>query len=249
MSLLSTPPNQPGEAPSPSSRRSDGIALDRRYLPRAEIIQDVYEKAKEHNFVVLSAPPSSGKTSLLQLLEDRLRKEKNTITAIALSVRTLTVEELLRQFSERGINSDGEARRKLQNTWLLIDDAQNAHDETFHRFWEMIAEDSGLYHSRGLYVIISATFHLMTSKSPVSFRSHIHADPSLPYSEAEELLNMHLSHWGNEYDAWICLKDQLFGTFQARQPRKQVSHWCPHGGNPGIGRDTPRKRIQRGESD
>ena len=90
---LSTPvqtPRQAGTPPSPSLK-TDGIALDRPHLGRERVVQEIFETALEKQFVVLKSPAATGKTSLLQLLEQALKvrgaKKKARMSSHPISYR------------------------------------------------------------------------------------------------------------------------------------------------------------------
>ena len=77
MSLTSPPllNKQTTKIPSPL-RKPDGISLDKEHLPRFSTVQVLYETTKRTNFVVLSSPASTGKTSLLQLLTESSQRRQ-----------------------------------------------------------------------------------------------------------------------------------------------------------------------------
>ena len=202
-----SPKKNPGEPPSPS-RKLDGIDLGKQHLSRSDTLQRIYEAAKGNQYVVLGSPPATGKTSLLQLLQQSLKTEKGA-NVIRFPVRSKPADVLVQKLAEKGITDDEEAMQKLQNTWLLIDDAQNAYDPAYSGFWEMIVKDGSVFCAKGLFVVIAATYDLNTSLSPVSFGSMIHVDPNLSLPEAEALVEMHLDHW--DFAEWRVFGEQILG--------------------------------------
>ena len=209
MSLFSPPPKKQGEAPSPT-RKPDGISLDGQHLPRDNAVQDIYDKAKRNHFVVLGSPPSTGKTSLLQLLKSRLENEKGAkVINYPIRPTSSDVLTLVKELAEKGITSDQKELNQLQNTWLLIDDAQNAYAKHYNKFWEIVVKDGSASDSKGLFVVIAATYDLTTYTSPVNFKILQHVDPNICRSEGENLMQMHLDHWRHPFSGWVGLRDQV----------------------------------------
>lgn len=69
---------------------------------------------QESSFVVLGSPPSTGKTSLLELLLNSLeRKEANVIRC---PIRSDDLAELIKDLADEGITKDGNVLKKLKNT-------------------------------------------------------------------------------------------------------------------------------------
>ncbi|CAB9507523.1 expressed unknown protein [Seminavis robusta] len=154
MSLLKSPVASSAKSTAPSpTRKPDGIHLDKRHLPRVATLQRIYKYAKKSSFVVLGSPPSTGKTSLLELLHNSLElKEANVIRY---PIRSDDPVELIKDLADKGITKDRNALKKLKNTWLLIDDAQNAYDKKFNKFWEIVVKDGSAASSKGLFVVIA----------------------------------------------------------------------------------------------
>ena len=200
-----SPKKNPGEPPS-TFRKLDGIDLGKQHLSRCDTLQRIYEAAKENQYVVLGSPPATGKTSLLQLLQKSLSEKGANV--IRFPIRS-EADALVKNLAENGITANEEVMQKLKNTWLLIDDAQNAYDLAYNKFWEIIVKDGSAFCAKGLFVVIAATYDLNTAPSPVSFGSMTHVDPNLSLTEAEALVEMHLDHWN--FAKWHVYGEQILG--------------------------------------
>ena len=64
---------------------------------------------------------------------------------------------MLRERLEReGIHDDMRKLRKLQNTWLLLDDAQNSYDKQYDPFWQFVVKSISAAGVGGnLFVVIA----------------------------------------------------------------------------------------------
>ena len=115
--------------------------------------------------------------------------------------RLYTVESFMGRLAEEGIELS--KLKKVKNTWLLLDDAQNAYDREFDPVWHfVIKEIGGAGVDDELFVVIAATYDLSTPESPADFRSLEHIDPNVTEEEARELFHMHaevweVTHWEN----------------------------------------------------
>jgi hypothetical protein len=190
-----------------TSRKVDGIYLDRKHIPRTKIVESIYAEALAKQFVVLRAPASTGKTSVLTLLGDELKKKKANV--INFSVRRIGIEKLLESLYDVGIPKQKDKLQALENTWLLLDDAQNAYTEDYQVFWEIVVKDVGAAGAKGLYVVIATTYNLSTPGSAVNFRALEHVDPNFSQQEANELIILHIEHWG--YQGWEQFNNTLLG--------------------------------------
>jgi len=154
----------------------------------------IYDTAKERQHVVIVSLATTGKTSLLQLLEKQLEEEKGaTVVQISMN-RAYTVKIFRLQEKESSCLSS----KKVKNTWLLLDDAQNAYDRKYDPVWHFIIKEiGGAGVDDDLFVVIAATYDLSTAESPADFRSLEHIDPNVTEEEAEALFDMHTEVWEN----------------------------------------------------
>ncbi|CAB9521841.1 expressed unknown protein [Seminavis robusta] len=181
------------ESQSPLSFQSDGITPRKAHLKRDETVDEIYEKALVHQHVVVGSPPSSGKTSLLQLLKLKLRGLANDPTPARINMTSdRSVEELMDDLRDYGITKKVKDLEKVKNTWILIDDAQNAFDEKFNPFWEFLVKHVASVDElkEELIVVIASTYDLNTPKSPVNFADLHHIEPNATEAEARELFNI-----------------------------------------------------------
>ena len=142
----------PPTLPSPSLK-NDGIALDRLHLPRNSVVDEIYNNAKSSQHVVIGSPAGTGKTSLIQLLRKKLKDEGATVVRLNMN-SAYSAKDYLEKLREKQIDPrDADALEGLQNTWLLLDDAQRAYAKEFDPFWESVVKDIGA-DAQGLFVII-----------------------------------------------------------------------------------------------
>ena len=171
-----------------------GIFPKKNHLPRASVVQQIYDTAKERQHVVIGSSAATGKTSLLQLLEKRLDEEQGaTVVRISMN-RMYTNESFMGRLAEEGIALS--KLKKVKNTWLLLDDAQNAYSRDFDPVWQfVIKEIGGAGVDDELFVVIAATYDLSIPESPADFRSLEHMDPNITEEEVRELFHMHAEVW------------------------------------------------------
>jgi hypothetical protein len=151
---------------------------------------------------VIGSSAATGKTSLLQLLKKRLDQEEEGANVVRINLNsTMTVQHLMEELAEYGIVQQMARLGEVKNTWLLLDDAQNAYDRKFDPFWQFVVKAiSSAGVDDNLFVVIAATYDLSTPESPVHFRTLEHVDPNLSEDEARELFKMHAEVLG--YQDW-----------------------------------------------
>jgi hypothetical protein len=189
--------------------KNDGISPDKNHLPRSEVVEEIYKAARSNQHVVIGSSAATGKTSLLQLLEKRLMEEEEGASVIRINMNsTDTADSLLQQLAEEGICKEVKKLRRVKNTWLLLDDAQNAYDRKFDPFWHFVVKGiAGAEVDENVFVIIAATYDLSTPESPADFRGLEHIDPNVTKEEATSLFNMHAEVWG--YGNWEAFRETL----------------------------------------
>lgn len=215
MTSLSTPSTSKRTDPQSPSLKTDGIQTDKNHLPREKVVQNIYNTAKRQQYVVIGSSAATGKTSLLQLLAIGL--EKKGATVVEMSILDRGTDHLFEFLDRAGIVNDKKELKKIKNTWLLMDDAQNAYSSRYAPFWQFVVKTiSSASVDNNLFVIIAATYDLSTTDSPVDFRSLEHIDPNISESEAVELFRMHAEVWG--YEDWKNYLETLtkIGKFEGR---------------------------------
>jgi predicted AAA+ superfamily ATPase len=173
--------------------KNDGIHPYSNHLPRSKVVEKIYETARSNQHVAIGSSAGTGKTSLLQLLEKRLNEEEGPIEIIVIYMnRSRTADCLLAQLARHGINhEDRHEVRQVKNTWLLLDDAQNAYDRKFDPFWQFVVKviaSAGVQDN--LFVVVAATYDLSTPESPADFHGLKHIDPNVTKEEATSLSSL-----------------------------------------------------------
>ena len=115
---------------------------------------------------------------------------------------TDTADSLLQQLAEEGICKEVKKLRSLENTWLLLDDAQNAYyDRKFDPFWHFVVEGiAGAGVEENLFVVVAATYDLSTPDSPADFSGLEHIEPNVKVEEVKALFAVHAQVWC--YENW-----------------------------------------------
>jgi hypothetical protein len=212
MASLSTPQvsrKRPDESQSPSLK-NDGISPQKNHLPRSEVVQQIYDTARDRQHVVIGSSAATGKTSLLQLLKKKLVEEEEGANVIRIHLNSsMTVQHLMELLTKNGISTDDLSElEQIKNTWLLLDDAQNAYDRKFDPFWQFVVKSiASAEVDDNLFVVIAATYNLSTPKSPADFRGLARIDPNVTEKEARELFQMHAEVWG--YKDWNTFRETL----------------------------------------
>ncbi|KAG7362001.1 hypothetical protein IV203_025667 [Nitzschia inconspicua] len=175
---------------------NDGVDFRGAYLRRRQVVAEIIDLTKRNNLLVIQAPPGTGKTSLTQLVKAQLDASGATVIRIALS-DFYSLDEFKADIKEYGISpSPVVVQQNLrENTWLLLDDAQNWYGEEYWGIWQFLIKQLPQVAQGRLFIIIAATYDLSTSRSPVHFGSLEHfTETAVSADEVSELFAMHLPH-------------------------------------------------------
>jgi len=196
------------QAPPSPVLKTDGISLRAPHLSRTDIVNEIISTARSKQHVVVGAPPATGKTALLQLVRESLLKGGAKVVDV--DIRNDGVDKLYSDVAAEGIVTQKSKLRELKNTWLLLDDSQNAYSTQYYPFWQFIVKTiQGLGDECDLRVIISTTYDLSTSTpiSPVQFSDLEHVHANISQDEAVELFNMFARVW--RYEDWRIYRQTL----------------------------------------
>ena len=187
------------------SLSDNGIQMDRDYLPRFSVVDEIVSTATKLRYVVLGSPAGTGKTSLLQLVHQKLEDDGAKVIRINMS-SLFDAGFYAQRLVTDGIDvTNPLAMEQIKDTWLLLDDAQRTYDRKYDPFWESIVKDISTVRRGGLHVVIAATYDLSTPKSPACFASLAHIAADIDEAGAKELLGMHfaaLAHENSQYGNW-----------------------------------------------
>ena len=189
-------------------------------LLREELVNKSMSMAREGRFLVVSSPPGTGKSSLLQLVKRKLSKEniENNGQTRGYSLRPSTRDapdfNLYDFVKERtGVSyKDSTVGGQLNNcseVWILVDDAQRLYGEKHKTFWEDAVKEKakGAFGERTkVIVVVAATYYLSNvGDSPVAFmhepRINLEA-MLLSRTEAKDLFNRRCMcpTWSNYFE-------------------------------------------------
>lgn len=158
--------NQRFEMPFPFRPLSEGIYLDFPHLSREELVENLYQMLIVSQFVLLSSPAGSGKTSLLTLFVNR-HPELNYVP-----IRFYHFEaDATDMLANHGIDvKEGKCvRQDDKATVFLLDDSQRQYSNI--NFWTALIKGVTSWMPKHIRFIISATHLLETDmpESPVAF--------------------------------------------------------------------------------
>jgi hypothetical protein len=201
----------------------DGVNLadPHSYLPRDQLVQEAIDMARLSGLLIVSSPPGTGKTSLIQLIIQNLAAD-NTRSCKGFILRPSQPGrsdfDLYKWVNERtGVSyyDDRTLKRDLETyseVWLLFDDAQKLYENKFHDFWEDVVKTRssiGFGDQTKVVVVVSATYYLTTgADSPVSFQNEQRIGMNallLSQSEASDLFDLR-----SLYPQWQACKATLF---------------------------------------
>mmetsp|Transcript_41206 Transcript_41206/g.46035 ORF Transcript_41206/g.46035 Transcript_41206/m.46035 type:complete len:217 (+) Transcript_41206:182-832(+) len=147
--------NSPGRKKARRGRKwdVDGINVDEpgTFIARKKLVARAIGLARESRFLVVGSPPGTGKTVLLQLIQEKLREENEANTSGKIrgyNLRPSQVHKNTDLFEyvakNTGVCLDeykltGKARDCSQ-VWLLFDDAQRLYGSKFFDFWEHVTK-------------------------------------------------------------------------------------------------------------
>nr|KAE8929728.1 hypothetical protein PF009_g20166 [Phytophthora fragariae] len=139
------------------------------HLPRDALVEKLHDAVLSTNFVLLSSPSGSGKTSLLTLFRDRYPEIH--CVAISLLNHSGPASQIL---SQHGI--DVSKRTCLLHDdgaifVVMLDDSQCQYDDM--PFWSLLIKGSSSWIPLNVRIVISTTHSLESEwpESPVDFRS------------------------------------------------------------------------------
>ncbi|CAB9523448.1 expressed unknown protein [Seminavis robusta] len=151
---------------------------------RLNVVDETIQLATSKSVCIIWSPPATGKTSLLDLLEDTLEtggvNSVKRLIMIEEAEATKNTEGLLKWLREElGVTKDlpgGYSElNPNKNTWILIDDAQLVYGEACRGFWLAVVKHLENSPVRNVYVAIAATYDLNSQGStPNSFRDYPH---------------------------------------------------------------------------
>ena len=169
--------------------------------------------------MVLGSPPASGKTSLLQLVKQKLLEDKGIRVLHRGLSRSVTVSDVESRMARLGIteddekstdsedNDDGDSdsgnkkmkphnskKKKYKQVWVLLDDAQLWYGEEYWPFWQRVVKHLPTTCSQPFRFIIAATYDLSIPESQVHFKTLQHfQQTSICEVEVDELCQMHIT--------------------------------------------------------
>ena len=179
----------------------DGIVDSFPYVHRGTLVERVVSAAKTNHAVVVGSPPATGKTALLQQVKWYLQSLGIKVHRKRINQTADGTASLQKWLEKKGISDDEDDLEDMEETWLLFDAAQNAYAERFHSFWEFLLKGIKISDAQNkVFVVIAATYDLMTPNSPVQFSQYPHVKPYFSSDEATEAIRLfsrrlHVSDW------------------------------------------------------
>ena len=133
-----------------------GVADPSRAFPRDELVRSVLNQVKDNRFVILQSPPACGKTTLLQLTQNKCKFEKNVKY-----LRFSKSENPYETLSFIGINvktGDIHPDLLIRDVIIMLDDAQNAFSYDLNQtFWNDLSKRAGPFFPVNIRFLIAST--------------------------------------------------------------------------------------------
>jgi len=159
------------------------------FLKRAPYVEAIYSRAQERKFVVVGSPPSTGKTSLLQLTMARVQEEDPDALMIFYScpptprrnfdteVRSPFVRDTKVDLWNGDALQNTLKSRGRSNCWIFLDEAQKWYGDFYEAFWQQAVKAlsgfAGEYVHK-IHFVIAATYDYSIGGSPVVFQNQPH---------------------------------------------------------------------------
>ncbi|TPX74549.1 hypothetical protein CcCBS67573_g04185 [Chytriomyces confervae] len=149
----------------------DSIDLNTEHLGRRELLAKLAGLVAEHRFVRLTSPQASGKSSLLKLYQNSLKRNRKTDVVWISCLDNRSCSDLL--LDKAGIDllkesiTDGVGQKHLV---VFLDDAQAKYDD--FTFWKLLIKMGPNWIPSNIRFVISST-HLLAGniESPLELRS------------------------------------------------------------------------------
>jgi hypothetical protein len=170
---------------------SEGINVQLPHLPRDALVEQLHEAVLATNFVLLSSPSGSGKTSLLTLFRDRYP----AIQCVAVSLNhSGPASQILSQFGVDVLKQTCLLPDTDAMIVVMLDDSQRQYHDV--SFWSLLVKGALSWIPPNVRFVISATHSLESewSESPVAFQSFrkriLRGDLLLGDEEVRELFDL-----------------------------------------------------------
>lgn len=167
--------------------QQDGINIrNGLYVDRPHLVDEIIRAADESQYVVLSSPPATGKSSILELLATRLENENERVFLFVPAGNS----DRMTAFFEKDCGlptSNLLALSKAPRMWILIDDAQRGYTKDFDNMWEFLIKDVGA-RNPDIKVVIASTHDMTTLGSPAAIGLLPHVFANFSRTEVTTLI-------------------------------------------------------------
>lgn len=212
------PPIQPvTESPPRNGVKRAPVKLERKNL-----VATILAQALAKSICIIRSPPATGKTSLLDLTEETLKRDDvnvvKRLTIIEQSTETKDSAGLLGLLQTKlGVKKslpDGYSELdKDKKTWILIDDAQLVFHDSCRGFWQAAVKHvENLDSKTNVLVIIAATYDLNSQGStPIIFLDYPHLqDVMFTMEESEQIYDGYVDLPGLHFARdWVAVRDKV----------------------------------------
>jgi hypothetical protein len=167
--------------------QQDGISIQNGvYVDRPLLLDEIIRTADENQHVVLSSPPATGKSSILELLTARLESENERVFQFVPEGNSEIMKAMFKE--DCGLpTANLLALRKVPRMWILIDDAQRGYAKKFDNMWEFLVKDLGAK-NRDIKVVIASTHDMTTLGSPAAIGLLPHVFANFTRTEVTALI-------------------------------------------------------------
>lgn len=193
----------------------DSIDLTRPHLQREGLLRQVEATARERQHVIVGGPPATGKSSLLELLRQKMEKAGDKVVSIDIVNTSTAPDDIFNVLKSHGVTSNRDEtvqafQARDHGVWLLIDEAQNGYSARFEPVWSFLFKSIVKYGLKDkLFVVVASTYDETLGVSPVHFNAHPHISPHITGEEARTLYKLHTQEWQGGMTNWSSFCDTL----------------------------------------
>ena len=155
----------------PCNTGLDNIETNAPHLPRAGLVEALYDKVLSSRIVHISAPMGSGKSSLLNLFYRAYSSQFECLRVSLVDMDPVTcLAHCGVMWGERQLSLDLKSKCEDHIVIIMMDDCQRRYESVYNDFWTELVKNSAMWMHTKLRFVMSATRSLSRhDESPVDF--------------------------------------------------------------------------------
>ena len=141
----------------------DSIDLTRPHLQREGLLRQVEALARARQYVIVGGPPATGKSSLLELLRQKMEKAGDKVVSIDIVNTPSAPDDIFDVLKSHGVTANRDEtvqafQARDRGLWLLIDEAQNGYSARFEPMWSFLFKSIVKYGLKDkLFIVVAST--------------------------------------------------------------------------------------------